>query len=642
MAAIEFDKGIRVSCRGLTRIGYSSNGSRHLLLNRVSADFEPGKLTAIIGPSGCGKTTLLKALCGIEQADSGKVYIGGYDYYAAMEAYGSLISYLPQFDDLHDELTVWSELSYMALLRMPKSCGKDARNDAIRKHLGSFGLSSKAKSRISSLSGGEKKRIAIIGALLSRPRILLLDEPTAPLDPGTSDDFINELRSIATDSGTTIIFVTHDPDALPSTDSVLLLKEGGKVAYSGGFAQLLLALERRFGSRDGALQSLFKAFSAGENLGFLNPGDCGDVRFQREVSAIRIETRGFLRQLAILISREEAVVVRGGVSSMLLLALPFIIGGLVGMVVDGDSAYASYTTTKSMMFSVAAGAFFMGIFDSIHVFAKRDRIKTEQLHGLKTGAYVLAVFVVECILCMVQAAILYSVFVSIVGEPANELYSANFDIYTTAFLCAVSAMALGLLCSSIFKNPTYLAPILVLLQLIFSGIIFQLDGAAERISYFISCRWAMDAFGAICDLNGLNYDAPTVLYGVTQLVHAEDQFTSDTYHLFTCWVALIVLTVAAYILTYIVLNSRKVLIYHPNFLQVRKIRAFVAFATRALHRLRVLLLIVSLCVAAYLCISSDLIAIDLDIFSEFADFIGKVVESAPEHFYDIVNAFLDS
>lgn len=646
-------KGVSVSCRNLTRSVHDKRGRVKVLVNHVSCDFEAGKLTAIIGPSGCGKSTLLKALCGIERANEGCVYIGGYPYYEDMAAFTSIFSYLPQFDDLFGGLTVYDELDVTGYLRTSGDVGGAVRESRIVHFLREFNLIDKMDSRISSLSGGEKKRVAIISALLSSPKVLFLDEPTAPLDPGTSDDFVQSLKRISESGNTTIVFVTHDPDALLSVDRVVVMRKeesGGKIAFCGDKDVFFECLGKRYGrgkTPSELVKALFKGFAERESLpAFPEVGLKRSTETPSSyMSDLEVGQRWFVGQFFRLAVREAKKFFGGGASSALLLALPVIIGFILGAVVNKDQLYHVYSYTKSMMFAVSAGAFFTGVFTGISALGCTDRIRNEQMHGMNSGALAMASFVVLAVICAAQSLLLFVTFLAVAGKtPDFTLYSAQYDIFTTILFCSISAMSLGLFCGAVAKQPAYIAPVLVLLQLVFSGIIFDLgDGnVANVISMVISCKWAMNAFGAICNLNSLPNTIPTNAGEQHIIPPYQEQFEFSTYTLFESWFVLLILTGVFFLLTLIVLWAGKMRIYHPNFMFARSFEAVSAFIKGCLttfseHPLLWLAFALFTVVATAFVYPGLLPEVNVDFFGDLVAYTEDLLVSLPDH----LNTFVE-
>ncbi|HYO41322.1 MAG TPA: ABC transporter ATP-binding protein, partial [Nocardioidaceae bacterium] len=161
----------------------TKNGRR--LLDRVGFNLRERNLLAVVGPSGAGKSTLLGALTGFRPANTGTVDYAGRDLYHDYAELRQRIGLVPQDDILHPQLTVRTALRYAAQLRFPAEASAAERQRRIEEVLAQLGLDGTvAEQRISTLSGGQRKRTSLALELLTRPPLLFLDEPTTGLDPG--------------------------------------------------------------------------------------------------------------------------------------------------------------------------------------------------------------------------------------------------------------------------------------------------------------------------------------------------------------------------------------------------------------------------------------------------------------------------
>ncbi len=198
--------GVRV--RGL----HKAYGGKPVL-SGLDLDIEPGEFLAIVGKSGCGKSTVLRLLAGLETADGGTVDI---------EGGASAVRLMFQ----EARLLPWRRvLANVALDRTDAATLK-----AARAALEQVGLGDKADEWPATLSGGQRQRVALARALLSRPRLLLLDEPLGALDALTRLEMQNLLAAVWRDRGCTVVLVTHDvSEAVRLADRVILL-EAGEIA----------------------------------------------------------------------------------------------------------------------------------------------------------------------------------------------------------------------------------------------------------------------------------------------------------------------------------------------------------------------------------------------------------------------------
>ena len=201
-----------------------------LLLAGVAARFPKTHFAAIIGPSGCGKSTLLKTIAGLREPTEGRVEWDGTDL-SEEDMDPHEIGYVPQFSIAYELLTVWESVE--AALRLRVS-GLDAESTETRigKILADVGLADIEDRRVSLLSGGQKRRLAMALEMASSPHLLLCDEVTSGLDPKAEDELVKLMHSLSRSEGRIVLSVTHSLRHLALYDSVLVLYQG-HVAYHG-------------------------------------------------------------------------------------------------------------------------------------------------------------------------------------------------------------------------------------------------------------------------------------------------------------------------------------------------------------------------------------------------------------------------
>ncbi|MGI5237369.1 ATP-binding cassette domain-containing protein [Dactylosporangium sp. CA-139066] len=209
-----------------------------VLLDDVSFALAEGSLLAVIGPSGCGKSTLVKAVAGLRPATQGTVRYDGRDLYHDYAELRYRIGMVPQDDVLHRQLTVRRALRFAAALRFADDVPRKERRARVTDVLKTLNLTERAKQRIDSLSGGQRKRVSVALELLTEPSLLFLDEPTSGLDPALDKEVMEELRELA-DKGRTVAVVTHNVMHLDLTDRVLVLTVGGRMGYFGPPGEVL-------------------------------------------------------------------------------------------------------------------------------------------------------------------------------------------------------------------------------------------------------------------------------------------------------------------------------------------------------------------------------------------------------------------
>ncbi|GFM96318.1 hypothetical protein Sfulv_11290 [Streptomyces fulvorobeus] len=221
--------------------GAVSFAARHLtvtvdggkqILQDVSFGVPEKSLIGVIGPSGSGKSTLLKALTGYRPANQGDVLYDNRNLYKQFAELRQRIGLVPQDDILHKELTVTRALKYAAKLRFPADTTEAERQARILEVLAELKLDIHKDKKVTSLSGGQRKRVSVALELLTKPSLIFLDEPTSGLDPGMDRDVMQLLRGLA-DDGRTVLVVTHSVAELAICDKLLVMAPGGSVAYFG-------------------------------------------------------------------------------------------------------------------------------------------------------------------------------------------------------------------------------------------------------------------------------------------------------------------------------------------------------------------------------------------------------------------------
>jgi len=197
-------------------------------VNNISIRIEQGHITGFLGPNGSGKTTTLRMLCGLLTPDSGAGQVLGLDFPREAAAIKRQTGYMTQRFSLYEDLTIEENLLFVA-----RVYGLDRVAARVGDTLGKLGLAHRRKQLAGQLSGGWKQRLALAAAVMHEPRLLLLDEPTAGVDPQARRDFWDEIHRLA-DDGMTVLVSTHYMDEAERCHEIAYIFNGTLIARGTG------------------------------------------------------------------------------------------------------------------------------------------------------------------------------------------------------------------------------------------------------------------------------------------------------------------------------------------------------------------------------------------------------------------------
>jgi ABC-2 type transport system ATP-binding protein len=198
-------------------------------LSEVSLRIEPGKTVILLGPNGAGKTTLFSIICGLFVPTAGHIGVAGMDLYRERTAALAALGIVFQQQTLDLDLSVRQNLSYYCRLR---GIPKPEASRRIAAELERLKMAERIDERVRDLNGGHRRRVEIARAMLDRPRILLLDEPTVGLDIPTRRELIAYLHARGAEDGTAVLWATHLIDEVSESDRVVVMHRG-RIAASG-------------------------------------------------------------------------------------------------------------------------------------------------------------------------------------------------------------------------------------------------------------------------------------------------------------------------------------------------------------------------------------------------------------------------
>jgi putative ABC transport system ATP-binding protein len=216
-------------------------------LHDVNFAVEPGEFVAIVGPSGSGKSTLFYLLGGLTSATTGSVTIDGTDFAklsdpARTRMRRSRIGFIFQRFNLLPTLSAMGNIEIAHDISNLGASPKKPLDHALLEHLSDLlGIKGRLDHRPNELSGGEQQRVAIARALISRPAIVLADEPTGNLDTKNSDAVLEMLRTSSRELNQTVLMITHNPDAAQIADRILHMRDGKVIRIEKGAGRAALA-----------------------------------------------------------------------------------------------------------------------------------------------------------------------------------------------------------------------------------------------------------------------------------------------------------------------------------------------------------------------------------------------------------------
>lgn len=503
-------KGLKLDAIHISKVISDSNGSgKKKILDDISISIKAGELVALIGGSGAGKSTFMDSLNGFRLPTEGSVFVNDDDFYRNYYSYKNIIGYVPQQDIVYDTLTVRDMLTYAARLRMPEDSTKSEIEERVNQVITDVELDGREDVYIKQLSGGQKKRASIAVELLADPKLFFLDEPTSGLDPGMERNLMKLLRKLA-DTGKTIILITHATANLHLCDKAVILGYGGKLCY--------------FGPPKGALE-FFNVEEYADIYDLINKeSKVWQERFrnskyfmyykplvEKEIKRSKTKNRekvkrSSIKQFFILAQRYLKLTVLDKQRFAFIILQAPLIAFLLSMVADKDS-FKYFESSQQIIFTLACSAVWIGVLNSIQEICKERPIyKRERAVNLKLIPYIFSKLTILGFICLVQAGLLVVVFSALINQPKIHLLATlNLEIFITVFITIFTSTTMGLCVSTLVSNTDRamgLAPIILIPQLLFTGLVFQLKGFSDKIADLAISKWASRALAVSFDLNG--------------------------------------------------------------------------------------------------------------------------------------------
>ena len=456
-------------------------------LKKMDLSIPSKSLIAIMGPSGCGKSTLLKALNGDTPASKGRIFLFNQELSANWQYLKTQIGYVPQDDIVHKELTVRQCLFFTAKLRLENLSNYEI-DEKINQVLTDLNMLDKKDNLISSLSGGQRKRVSIAVELMTDPLIIFLDEPTSPLDPQTVDDFLGIMKRLS-EKGTTVLMVTHKPEDLEYMDEVIFMAEGGHMVFYGDSKRY----KEYFNVKTAV--SVFSQIS-GKNAKiwiekYLNPRPLSNTSSS---SSVRPPSEtSMLKQFLWLTKRYFTIKTNDRVNTLLMLAQAPIIAILICLIFKEISS--------AVLFMISISAIWLGAQNAAREIVSEGAIyKRERMYNLEIFPYILSKITVLSVVSLIQSFVFIIILFIHFNSAIVELNEPHYLFFWMLFL-SIASTFLGLLLSSLVKTSERamtILPLILLPQIMLAGLIAKVsNGFVEFISYLTISRWGVEGFNII-------------------------------------------------------------------------------------------------------------------------------------------------
>jgi len=537
--AVDYGKGLLVIAEDIDKIVAAPGGKQSQILNKVNFIARPADFIIILGQSGSGKSTLLNSLTGRQSISGGSISLNNLDIYKFFKQFKDSIGFVPQFDIIHRNLSVYKAFYYSAKLRLDIDTPEQKIESIIEDTIKKVELEQSREAIVDNLSGGQIKRVNLGIELISDPKLLFLDEATSGLDAGTEEKMMLLFKQIAA-GGKTVICITHMLDNVNLADLVYILEKGnlvfcgkptdalkyfnipsiGKV-YSKISESNPEKLKEDFEkshfynniikSKISKIKEIFEKFDFTVaktpdnkvyeiNESGLNPAVkklaavlfflSGLLGYDHSKNDITFGCSKFGHQFYYLTKRYAEIIGKDYKNLFILISQSPVIASIIVYVMGNENK------PLVILLSVVSCMWF-GCINSCREIVKELNIyKRERAAGLMIQPYILSKLTVLTVLCLVQT-VAFAVIIYIGCE-----FKGPF-IYNMAgfFITSIIGTMLGLMISAIANSPdkaVSLIPFVLIPQIIFNVKFvysyFEIDGALKYISQiFIPTYWSIDA-----------------------------------------------------------------------------------------------------------------------------------------------------
>ena len=555
--------GIRLDGVRLTReVGRGAKRKR--ILKDINISVYPREFVTLVGTSGAGKSTLMMALSGFTRAE-GQVLVNGDDLYQHFDLYRTMVGYVPQDDIIHKDLTVANALRYAARLRLPPDTSAQEIERRVDQVLQRVEMVGQKDQVITSLSGGQRKRVSIAVELLAEPNLFFLDEPTSGLDPGLEKKMMHTLRRLA-DGGRTVVLVTHATANIVQCDHVCFLSQG-RMVYFGPPVEAF----QFFGVTSGDFADIYDQLDDPDPAQARQKAAQWEQRFrqspqyhqyvadrQRTLPQVKDEAARAparkrprvnpLRQFFVLARRYLDVILHDRLVFTVLLAVMPAIGLMLLLISEpnwltGDTPAqiqqqlaaeleageqsATYTIMDSsqlLLFMHALASVMLGLFAGSYEIAKESSIyRRERMVTLRLLPYLASKVAVLGGFAMIQCLLFLLVISLKVNLPdTGVLLPAWLEMYVTLVVGTLAAIVMGLFISSLVPNTNaviYVVLGMLFFQTIFAGVFFDMGDTLSRLTL---TRWTVEGLGTSVDMEYLNDLTHTLFQPDSQEVEKPD------------------------------------------------------------------------------------------------------------------------
>lgn len=523
----------RIDALNITDVVSIPRGGSIKLLDDISLSIQPNEFVGLLGPSGAGKSTFMNALNGVRQTSDGVVLMNSLDLYQHLQSLKQSIGYVPQDDIIHRELTCYDTLYYVARLRLSRDVRKEEIDQIITEVLDVTGLTERRNTKVSQLSGGQRKRVSIAVELITRPSVIFLDEPTSGLDPATEERIMKLFRQIA-ESGRTVILTTHAMENVHLFDKIVLLMQGKLIFYgrpaealefagARNFIELYNKLEGTFADvrsstadlqKSGNIQSDKTSAAEHWRQRFVQTKiyernvatPLGLVQQESKVRATVQTSRRTVaswRQWSTLIARYARLLSSDKLNLLILLGQAPIIAVMTCMVVG------KFDSRDFPFFILALIPLWFGTSVAAREIVKeRSVYKRERMVNLALLPYLGSkLFTLSCIVAL-QCILLFATlkvfhFANLVYLPGTF---GGAGQWATMVLTGTVGIAMGLFVSALVRTSemaTSIVPLLLIPQILFCGLVGVPSGVTRYAGALMPATWSFDEMKRLSRLDTL-------------------------------------------------------------------------------------------------------------------------------------------